>query len=35
LAGDDAAAAPVVQAALDCGIAQETVDAVLTSIRGG
>jgi hypothetical protein len=35
LAGDDAAAAPVVQAALDCGIEQETVDAVLTSIRGG
>ena len=33
-AGDDAAAAPVVQAALDCGIEQATVDAVLTSIRG-
>jgi uncharacterized protein len=35
LAGDDAAAQPVVQAALDCGIEQSTVDAVLTSIRGG
>ena len=35
LAGDDAAAQPVVQAALDCGIDQATVDAVLTSIRGG
>jgi hypothetical protein len=35
LAGDDAAAAPVVQAALDCGIDQATIDAVLTSIRGG
>jgi uncharacterized protein len=35
LAGDDAAAAPVVQAALDCGIDQTTIDAVLTSIRGG
>jgi hypothetical protein len=35
LAGDDAAAAPVVQAALDCGIDQATVDEVLTSIRGG
>jgi uncharacterized protein len=35
LAGDDAAAQPVVQAALDCGIEQETVDAVLSSLRGG
>ncbi len=35
LAGDEAAAAPVVQAALDCGIEQETVDAVLASIVGG
>jgi len=35
LDGDDAAAAPVVQAALDCGIDQATVDAVLTAIRGG
>jgi len=35
LGGDDAAAAPVVQAALDCGIDQSVVDAVLTSLRGG
>jgi uncharacterized protein len=35
LGGDDAAAQPVVQAALDCGIEQATVDAVLTSLRGG
>ena len=35
LAGDDAAAAPVVQAALDCGIDQATIDATLTAIRGG
>jgi hypothetical protein len=35
LAGDEAAAAPVIQAALDCGIDQATVDAVLASIRGG
>ncbi len=33
--GDDAAAAPVVQASLDCGIDQAVVDAVLTSLRGG
>ena len=35
LAGDDAAAAPVVQAALDCGIEQETVDEALVVLRGG
>jgi uncharacterized protein len=35
LGGDDAAAAPVVQAALDCGIDQATVDATLTALRGG
>jgi hydrophobe/amphiphile efflux-3 (HAE3) family protein len=35
LGGDDAAAQPVVQAALDCGIDQATVDGVLTSLRGG
>jgi uncharacterized protein len=35
LAGDDAAAQPVVQAALDCGIDQATIDALLVSIRGG
>ncbi len=35
LAGDDAAAAPVVQASLACGIDQAIIDAVLTSIRGG
>ena len=35
LAGDAAAAAPVVQAALDCGIDQATVDAVLAALIGG
>jgi hypothetical protein len=35
VAGDDAAAAPVVQAALDCGIDQATIDATLATIRGG
>jgi uncharacterized protein len=35
LAGDDAAAAPVVQAALDCGIEQATIDATLVALRGG
>ena len=35
IGGDDAAAAPVVQAALDCGIDQAVIDATLTSIRGG
>jgi len=33
--GDDAAAAPVVEAALACGIDQATIDATLASIRGG
>jgi predicted RND superfamily exporter protein len=35
LAGDDAAAAPVVQAGLDCGIDQATIDATIVAIRGG
>jgi hypothetical protein len=35
LAGDDAAAQPVVDAALACGIDQATIDALLTSLRGG
>jgi hydrophobe/amphiphile efflux-3 (HAE3) family protein len=35
LAGDDAAAAPVVQAGLDCGIDQATIDATIAAIRGG
>ncbi len=35
LGGDNAAAAPVVQAALDCSIEQSVVDAVLASLRGG
>ncbi len=35
IGGDDAAAAPVVQAALDCGIDQAVIDATLASIRGG
>ena len=35
LAGDAAAAAPVVQAALDCGIEQATVDSVLAELIGG
>jgi hypothetical protein len=35
IGGDDAAAAPVVQAALDCGIEQATIDATLAAIRGG
>ena len=35
IGGDDAAAAPVVQAALDCGIDQSVIDATLASIRGG
>jgi hydrophobe/amphiphile efflux-3 (HAE3) family protein len=35
LGGDDAAAAPVVQAALDCGIDQATIDATLVALRGG
>jgi hypothetical protein len=35
LAGDEAAAAPVVQAGLDCGIDQATIDATLASIIGG
>jgi hypothetical protein len=33
--GDDAAAAPVVEAALACGIDQAAIDATLASIRGG
>ena len=35
LGGDDAAAQPVIQASLDCGIAQEDVDAILAALRGG
>lgn len=35
LAGDQAAAAPVIQAALDCGIEQETIDAALAAILAG
>ncbi len=35
LAGDDAAAQPVIDAALACGIDQATVDATLAAIRGG
>ena len=35
LAGDDSAAAPVVQAGLDCGIDQATIDATIAAIRGG
>ena len=35
LAGDDEAAAPVVQAGLDCGIDQATIDATIAAIRGG
>ena len=35
LGGDDAAAAPVIQAALDCGIDQATIDASLIALRGG
>jgi hypothetical protein len=35
LAGDDAAAQPVVDAALACGISQEIVDATLAALRGG
>ena len=35
LAGDAAAAAPVVTAALDCGIDQATVDSVLAALIGG
>ena len=35
VAGDDAAAQPVVQAALDCGIEQAVIDATLAAIRGG
>ena len=34
LRGDDAAAAPVIQAALDCSIEQATVDATLAALRG-
>jgi len=34
LGGDDDAAAPVIQAALDCGIEQATVDATLAALRG-
>jgi len=33
--GDDAAAQPVVQAALDCGIDQATIDETLAALRGG
>jgi hypothetical protein len=35
LGGDDAAAQPVVQASLDCGVSQDDVDAILTALRGG
>ena len=35
LAGDDAAAEPVVQAALACGIEQSVIDDTLDSLRGG